>query len=229
MSSSSSAARTGDPNQVRGGAARACTRPARPLRARPRGGQGRWQRSPGRAHVAGHGCDRRTAQRSSSLRIKLPAGSRKAQSRTPSAAWSAPGRPRLRWPAAAQRRRRGRRWQGDAGVAALGHHLDDGAALVGGDAWGRRPAAPRRWTCRAGRRGPIVIQRIPSYQACVRGSHCRSPRVLPQSDRTLVTHPPRTRLATSRVGTSRTDEKTRLTVSARASARCRRRPRGARR
>ena len=35
------------------------------------------------AVCAAHGCDRRTVQRSSWMRIRLPAGSRKAQSRRP--------------------------------------------------------------------------------------------------------------------------------------------------
>ena len=84
---------------------------------------------------AGHGGDRRTAQRSSWMRIRLPAGSRKAQSRTPYGcsvgSWTTSASLACSRSKVPSRSLVARRMPA---VGALGHHLGDGAALVVGDA-----------------------------------------------------------------------------------------------
>jgi hypothetical protein len=90
--------------------------------------------APHRAIGAGNGSDRRMAQHRLLKRIRLPTGSRKAQSRTPyscsvglddvGTAGPQPGEGAVEVGGG----------QVDANVAALGHHLDDRAALVVGDA-----------------------------------------------------------------------------------------------
>ena len=77
----------------------------------------------------------RTAQRSSWMRIRLPAGSRKAQSRTPYGcsvgSWTTSASLACSRSKVPSRSLVARMMHG---VGALGHHLGDGAALVVGDA-----------------------------------------------------------------------------------------------
>ena len=106
----------------------------------------------------------------------LPAGSRKAQSRTPYG-WSV-GSWTISAPLACSRSKVPSRSvvaRMMHGVGALGHHLGDGAALVVGDAGvgGRRMQDDRRAGL-AG--GPTVIQRIPSYPTSLRTSKPRVSR-----------------------------------------------------
>ena len=86
-------------------------------------------------------------QRSSWMRIRLPAGSRTAQSRTPYG-WSVGSWTTSASLACSRSKVPSRSVGGqvDAGVGALGHHLGDGAALVVGDAGvgGRRVQDDRR-------------------------------------------------------------------------------------
>jgi hypothetical protein len=110
------------------------------------------------------------------MRIRLPAGSRTAQSRIP---YGLVGRLLDDFRVAGLQPREGAVEVGggqvDAGVGSLGHHLCDRAALVVGDAGarGRRIQDDRRARL-AG--GPTVIQCIPPYSTSLRTSKPRVSR-----------------------------------------------------
>ena len=145
------------------------------IRRRYGAGRGRGRgRSPRRGELPAPPAPR--DQRSSWMRIRLPAGSRTAQSRTPygcsvgswttsaSLACTRSNAPSRSWVASRMR-----------GVGALGHHLGDGAALVVGDAGvgGRRVQHDRRAGLVG---GPTVIQRIVPCPTSPRTSKPRASR-----------------------------------------------------